>query len=65
MVVEAAAILDKLHDWTASAVNTDGGFVGGVHGNAALLSHGCKGQDVGKGVRVVPDATKIGDVADE
>ena len=65
MVIKPQGVLNKFHDGTTGAVHANGRFKGGVHGDAADAANFGKGENVGKGVRVVPHAPKILEIADK
>ena len=63
MVVEAQTVLDELHDGAIRRMDTEGSFNGRVHRDATELANGGKREDVGQRAGIVPDSTKILDVA--
>ena len=46
-------------------MHAEGGFNRRVHGDATQFANGSKREDVGQRVRIVPDSTKILDVANK
>jgi len=65
VVVEARTVFDELHDRAIRTMDTEGSFNGRVHREAAELANGGEREDVGQRVRIVPDSTKILDVANK
>jgi len=65
VVVEAQTVLDELHDRAIRTMEAEGSFNGRVHRDATELANGGEREDVGQRVGIVPDSTKILDVANK
>ena len=63
MIIRAGWGFQEAHDGTVGTMDAKGGLGGGVHGDTTEFSDGRKGQNVGEGFWVIPDRTKIFDIA--
>ena len=58
-IVETRAKFKKTHDGAILVMNEDSCFFVCVHGDTANLSNSMEGEDLGKGLRIEPNCTKI------
>ena len=57
--IEANSELAELHNCAVLAVHEEGRFNVGVHRDAVVFAYGSHGEDVGKGVLIIPDFANI------